>query len=44
MCKCAYVGKRRIVKDIGHPEYAEWFVENEFDESGKPNFVDAEDR
>jgi hypothetical protein len=34
-------GKRVIAKDIGDPEYREWFVDDEFDESGLPNYVDA---
>jgi len=41
MDRCAYVGKRHVVKDVGHPEYVAWFVDDEFDEHGKPNFVDV---
>jgi hypothetical protein len=41
MVKSLYVGKRRIVKDVGSVDYAPWFVDDEFDESGLPNYVDA---
>jgi len=40
MVKSAYVGKRRIVKDIGHVDYVPCFVFDEFDEDGNPNFID----
>lgn len=40
MGRCAYVGKRHIVKDVGDPEYVPWFVDDEFDSSGLPNYVD----
>ncbi len=41
MDRCAYVGKRHVVKDVGHPEYVAWFLDDEFNEHGKPNFVDV---
>ncbi|MGA3191148.1 MAG: hypothetical protein ABSD73_01385 [Candidatus Bathyarchaeia archaeon] len=41
MGTCAYVGKRHIVKDVGHPDYVPWFVDYEFDELGQPNYPDA---
>lgn len=41
MRRCAYVGKRYIVKDVGHVDYVPWFVFDEFDENGNPNFVDV---
>ena len=40
MGRCVYVGKRHIVKDIGSADYVAFFVEDEFDVSGNPNFVD----
>jgi len=41
MVKKAHWGKRVIARDIGDPEYLEWFVDDEFDSSGLPNYVDA---
>jgi hypothetical protein len=41
MVKSHYVGKRYIVKDVGSPDYVPLFVDDEFDEDGKPNYVDA---
>jgi predicted Zn-ribbon and HTH transcriptional regulator len=41
MVKKVHWGKRVIAKDIGDPEYLEWFVDDEFDSSGLPNYVDA---
>jgi hypothetical protein len=41
MSRHFHVGKRHIVKDLGHAGYVPSFVDNEFDESGKPNYVDA---
>lgn len=34
-------GKRVIARDIGDPLYQKWFVDDEFDGSGLPNYVDA---
>lgn len=41
MTRKVHWGKRVIAKDIGDPDYREWFVDDEFDESGLPNYVDA---
>jgi hypothetical protein len=41
MVRCTYWGKRFIARDIGDPSYQKWFVDDEFDESGLPNYVDA---
>jgi hypothetical protein len=41
MNRSVYVGKRRIVKDIGSPDYVPLFVDDEFDESGQPNYVEV---
>jgi hypothetical protein len=41
MVRCAYSGKRHIVKDIGDARYQAWFVDDEFDSSGLPNYVDV---
>jgi len=41
MVKAVYVGKRRIVKDLGDEAYVPFFVDDEFDEDGHPNFVDS---
>jgi hypothetical protein len=40
MARSVYVGKRRIVKDIGSPDYVPLFVDDEFDASGLPNYID----
>jgi hypothetical protein len=40
MVKCFHVGKRRLVKDIGSPDYVPVFVDDEFDLDGSPNYVD----
>jgi hypothetical protein len=41
MGKCAYMGKRPIVKDIGSAQYVPLFVDDEFDVSGEPNYVEV---
>jgi hypothetical protein len=41
MNRSVYVGKRQIVKDIGNPDYVPLFVDDEFDESGQPNYVEV---
>jgi hypothetical protein len=41
MVKKVYVGKRRLVKDIGHPHYRAVFVFEPFDDDGEPNFFDV---
>jgi hypothetical protein len=30
------------VKDVGNPDYVPLFVDDEYDGSGEPNYVDAE--
>jgi hypothetical protein len=42
MVRSVHVGKRRIVKDLGDAAYKSVFADEEFDESGKPNYVDVE--
>ena len=42
MVRCAYVGKRFIPRNIGHPDYKSCFVDDEFDESGKPNYKELD--
>jgi hypothetical protein len=45
MEKDVYVGKRELVKDIGHVDYRSVFVFEPFDEDGEPNFMsDVESR
>lgn len=38
-----HVGKHRIVKDIGSVDYVPWFVDDEFDENGDPNYIDVDE-
>ena len=40
MVRSVYVGKRHLVKDVGHPDYAPVELFNEFGENGEPNFID----
>jgi hypothetical protein len=40
MTRCVHVGARRIVKNIGDKDYEAVFLDDEFDESGKPNYVE----
>jgi len=40
MVRAVYVGKRYIVKDVGHADYVSVFPFDEFDEDGMPNFID----
>jgi len=40
MVRSHYVGKRRIIKDIGHSDYKPILLFDEFDEFGEPNFID----
>jgi hypothetical protein len=44
MTRSVYVGKRQIAKDIGSADYLPLFVDNEFDESGQPNYVEISGR
>ncbi len=39
MVRAVYMGSRHIVKDVGHVDYVPWFVMDEFDENGEPNFI-----
>jgi len=41
MVKSVHVGKRQLVKDIGNANYVPWFVDDEFDAEGKPNYIDV---
>jgi hypothetical protein len=41
MVRCAYRGKRHIAKNVGAVDYKAWFVDDEFDESGEPNYVEV---
>jgi hypothetical protein len=41
MSRCFHVGKRHIVKDIGSADYVPLFVDDEFDVSGEPNYVET---
>jgi hypothetical protein len=41
MTRSIHVGKDRIVRDVGNPEYVSVFVLPEFDENGDPNYVDV---
>ena len=42
MVRLFHVGKCRIVKDVGNPDYVPLFVDDEFDGSGEPNYVEAD--
>lgn len=41
MVKSVYMGKRHIVKNVGHVDYVSLFVDDEFDENGEPNYIDV---
>jgi len=41
MVRSVHVGKRRLIKDIGHVDYVPWFVDDEFDANGEPNYIDV---
>ena len=41
MVRCAYTGKRVIAKNIGDVDYKSWFVDDEFDEDGEPNYIEV---
>lgn len=41
MVKCSYRGKRFIAREIGDAGYVAWFVDEEFDECGEPNYVEV---
>lgn len=40
MNRSVHVGKDRIVKDVGSPDYVALFVDDEFDATGEPNYVE----
>lgn len=40
MVKSTQFGGRKIVRDIGSPDYVAFFPDDEFDSSGQPNYVD----
>jgi len=40
MVRSVFVGARRIVKDVGDPDYVPIWLFSEFDEEGAPNFID----
>jgi len=42
MVRSVYVGSRRLVKEIGDPDYHAVELMDEFDEFGEPNFIDKE--
>jgi hypothetical protein len=33
-------GKQLIAKDVGDADYKAWFVDDELDEKGEPNYVE----
>jgi hypothetical protein len=41
MVRCFHAGKRRTVKHVGFVGYVACFVDDEFDECGKPNYVEV---
>jgi hypothetical protein len=41
MSRAVYVGKRRIIKNVGHADYKAVFLFDEFDEDGQPYFIDV---
>ena len=41
MVRAVYVGKRKIVTDVGDVNYKAVFSFDEFDEDGQPNFIDV---
>jgi hypothetical protein len=41
MTKAYYAGKKHICKGIGEVGYQPWFVDDELDENGEPNYVDV---
>ena len=40
MVKCAYVGKKHIVTDVGEVGYVPLFADDEFDEDGEPKYIE----
>jgi hypothetical protein len=41
MVKCMYMGRRGLIKDIGHVDYVPLFVDDEFGEDGEPNYPEV---
>ncbi|MCJ7425228.1 hypothetical protein MUP01_13320 [Candidatus Bathyarchaeota archaeon] len=41
MVRSVYVGKRHIAKEVGDPDYVAWFVDDELDSLGEPNYIDV---
>ena len=41
MVRCAYRGKWSIAKNVGNVDYKAWFVDDELDEYGEPNYVEV---
>jgi len=41
MTKCHYTGKKHICKDIGEVGYKPWFVDDELDVNGEPNYPEV---
>ena len=41
LVRAVYVGKRHIVKDVGHADYVSVLLFDEFGEDGEPNFIDV---
>jgi len=41
MVRCFHAGERRVVKDVGYVGYVACFVDDEFDEFGKPNYPEV---
>jgi hypothetical protein len=40
MTKSAYRGRRKIARNVGDANYRAWFVDDELDENGEPNYVE----
>jgi hypothetical protein len=41
MVRCFHAGKRFIAKNVGDVDYEAWFVDDEFDELGEPNYPEV---
>jgi hypothetical protein len=41
MVRCFHAGKRVIAKNVGDVDYQAWFVDDEFDEDGEPNYPEV---
>jgi len=40
LCRCVYVGKKRVIKNVGHVDYVPFFADTEFGDDGEPNFIE----